>query len=287
MTEPVPCPVHPAQTAFVECKKCKTPACAYCLDDGPGDVCEACFATDQKRGLIAFERADLGWPARVGRTFRQVLRETGETFSELGDGDLGLGLAWAAMCWALTSVLSFLVISPFVLLMSTGFSTSLPIGAMSAPIFAVLCCGGPLIQALVGITAAFGAAAVFHLTAVVMGGKAGFATALRATSYAQAVVLVWGPLTLAMLLPQLGLIVICLGMIAQLAWGTSILITVARSQYELRGGRAVFAGALPSILAALALATLLTLSWLASEASEPDRSPDRYDEPSGASYYGE
>ena len=97
-----------------------------------------------------------------------------------------------------------------------------------------------------------------------------------------------GPLALVMLLPQLGLIVVVLGLLAQLAWGTSVLVTVARTQHHLRGGRALLAGALPSLLAALALAALLAMSWFAAEATSPDLSPDRYEEaPAGAIYYGD
>ncbi len=170
MSRPTPCPVHAAETAFVECRKCGAPACAYCLDAGPGDVCEACFSRDEAHGAIAFERSDLSPPIRFFRTFRHVLRQTGETFSELGDGPIGPALLWAALMWALTSALSFAIISPFVVLMSAGYTTALPIGELSAPLFAVLCCGGPLVQALLGVTAAFAAALVFHGAASIVGG---------------------------------------------------------------------------------------------------------------------
>jgi hypothetical protein len=64
-------------------------------------------------------------------------------------------------------------------------------------------------------------------------------------------------------------------------------VTVARAQYELKGGRALLAGILPSFLAVCCLVALLTLGWLAEEATSPDLSPDRYGEPASPVYYGE
>jgi hypothetical protein len=286
--EPVACPEHPGQTAFVACRTCKRPACTYCLDGGPADICEACSSLDEQHGSIALERSDLGWHLRIARTFRQVLAESGVTLAALGPGHVGPAIAWGALCWSAASALSLLCLSPFIALTSVGYGASLPIGDVRPSAFAFVCCGGPHLQSFVGVVATIGSALVFHLAALVVGGTGSFSAAIRSTGYAQAVVLVWAPLTICMIIPQLGFIVLSLGFLAQLLWGASVLVTVAQSQYGLTGGRAIFAGTVPAGLLVLSLAAVLGLVWLAGEARSPDLSPDRYEEtPVGNPYYGE
>lgn len=278
---PSVCAVHPAQPAFVTCRTCRRYACEYCLGDGTAraiDVCGECADRDEGPGLIAWERKDLSLFARFFRTVRQVLGATGQTFADMRPGSVPAALVYVALVYALTSLITLFILSPCVLLAFFGWQTPLHFGdpAAVAPVAAAALCGGPFAQAIVGVLAAVTLGFVYHAGVKLVGGTGGLDVSMRAAAYGLTVVLVWAPLTISLLLPTIGVIVLSLVFLGQLLWGANVGVTVARAQHGLEGGRAYFAGWLPAILTLLVVGTILGGTWLVRDVTEPSRSPDLY-----------
>ncbi len=275
---PSVCAVHPGQPAFVTCRRCGAYACEYCLGQD-GEVCSSCTARDEGGGVIAWERRDLGMLARFGRTVRQVLARTGQTFAELRPGSVPAALGYVALVYALTSLVTLFVLAPCVVLSFFGWQTPIQVGdgAAVAPVMVAALCGGPPLQALVGMATAVVLGLVYHAAVKLAGGRGGIDVSLRTAAYGLTVVLVWAPLTVVLLLPTLGLVVMGIVLVAQLVWGANVGVTVARAHHGLDGARAVFAGWLPAALALLLVGLTLGGAWLVRDVTEPSRAPDVYE----------
>lgn len=273
---PGACAVHPGQPAFLACRRCRAPACEYCLSDG--DVCAACAEREEGRGVVAWERSDLNIFTRFGRTVRQVLTRTAPTFMDIRPGSTPAALGYVALVYALTSLLTFFVLAPCVVLSFLGWQTPLTLGdgAAVVPLLVGALCGGPLVQAVVGVLVALVLGLVYHAGARLVGGTGELDVSLRTVAYGLTVTLVWAPLTVTLLLPTIGVIVMSLVFLGQLAWGANVGVTVARSRHGLDGGRAVFAGWLPAALVLLLVGGTLGTAWLIRDVTEPSRAPDIY-----------
>lgn len=272
------CHAHPTQVAFVTCRKCGLPSCAYCIGEGSEDVCAACVARDEAIGAIAWERRDVGVLARFVRTIRKVLGETGAAFAAPARVGVGPALGWAATVHALAALGVVVLVSGTALVAWLAWRSVLLPGETIAygALLAAGLCGGPIVQALLGVFAAVVAGIVFHVAAKLAGGRAPFAASLRAAAYAQTIVLVAVPLAIVALVPGVGPIVVAVVWIVQLAWHASALTAAARAHHGLDGGRALFAGWLPSLLVFAVVAGTLVLALVVRDAVEPSRSPDVY-----------
>jgi len=274
------CAAHAGQPAFVTCRVCGSPACAYCLSapDTDGDTCTRCREREAPTGVIAWERRDLGIGKRFVRTVRQVLGQTGPTFSELREGSVGPALGYVALVYALTSLSACVVLAPFLLLALLGWQTPLAVADTAAlvPVLVAALCGGPIVQAGVGVVAAAVLGSVYHAGAKLVGGAGGFDVSLRAAAYGLTVVLVWAPLTVSLLLPTIGLVVLLVVFAGQLVWGANVGVIVARSHHGLEGARATFAGWFPAALLIVALAVIGGGAWLVRDVTEPSQAPDLY-----------
>jgi len=281
MTEAAPgappvCFVHPTRVAFVTCSRCGNNACEYCL--GSGDLCGACQTREAGGGVIAWERRDLNLFRRFGRTVRQVLAQTGQTFTDLKPGSVPAALGYVALVYALTSLITLFLIAPCVVLSFFGWMTPLQVAdsTATAPVFAMALCGGPILQAVNGVLSAIALGLVFHAAVRVLGGRGGLDVSVRAAAYGLTVVLVWAPLTVALLLPTIGVIVLSLLFVGQLVWGAGLLTTVAREHHGLEGARAALAGWTPAILTLLLVGLAAGGVWVARDVTQPSQSPDAY-----------
>lgn len=270
------CVVHPRQAAFLTCRRCGSYACEYCLT--AGDLCSACREREEGGGVIAWERRDLGLGQRFGRTIRQVLAHTGQTFSEMKPGSVPAALGYVALVYALTSLITLFLLAPCVVLSFMGWMTPLQVAdpATTAPVFVMALCGGPVLQAVNGVLSAIALGLVFHAAARLLGGRGGLDTSVRAAAYGLTIVLLWAPLTVALLLPTVGVIVLSLLFLGQLVWGGNLLTVVAREHHGLEGRRAALAGFTPAILTLLLVATTAGGVLWARAVTEPSRAPDAY-----------
>jgi len=278
-SETATCAVHAGQPAFVTCRACGAPACEYCLGEGAtGDLCDVCARKDSGGGVIAWERRDLPVARRFLRTLAEVLGRSGTTFAELRPGSVGAALGYAALVWALTSLFALFLVAPCAVMTALGWQTPLTAaGTAIVPIMVGLLCGGPVLAAVEGVIAALVIGVMFHLAARALGGRGDLASGVRAAAYGQTIVILWAPLTLTLLVPVLGAVALALGVLAQLAWGAHVLSTVAATGHGLRGGRALAAGAAPSMLALVLIVGSIVLS-LAVDLG-PSRAPDVYETP--------
>lgn len=273
---PPVCFVHRARVAFVTCNRCGNNACEYCL--GSSDLCAACQTREEGGGVIAWERRDLNVFRRFVRTVRQVLAHTGQTFTDLKPGSVPAALGYVALVFALTSLITLFLLAPCVVLSLFGWMTPLQLAdsAATAPVFVIALCGGPILQAVNGVLSAITLGLIFHAAARLLGGRGGLDVSVRAAAYGLTVVLVWAPMTVALLLPTIGLIVLSLLFLGQLVWGASLLTTVAREHHGLEGGRAALAGWTPAILTLVLVGLGAGAIWLARDVTQPSQSPDAY-----------
>lgn len=280
-----PCPVHATRVAFVTCPRCARPACDYCLVEVEGqELCSECGSVERGGGVIAWERRDLGWLARFARTVRDTLARPGATFSDMRPGSVPAAFGYAALVFAVTSIGALVIVTPCVLFGFLGWTTPLSVAdpAGAGVVMIAGLCGGPFLQAVNGVVAALLVGATFHGAARLCGGRGDIATSLRAAAYAMSAVMLWLPLGLAILLPDVGTIVLVLACLGQLAYGGVVLTTVARAHHGLRGGRAAVAGWATPVLALLLAVGIVALGTAVHRAVTPSHAPDVYLPASGS-----
>jgi hypothetical protein len=100
------CATHPEVRATTTCERCGNFVCNACYDVLPDGraVCEPCHALVGNLS-IPWERADLPWLKRFGRTVTEVVLTPGMTLGRVGEGDacgllrrLGtMGAMWPAV----------------------------------------------------------------------------------------------------------------------------------------------------------------------------------------------
>ena len=144
------CAQHPAQHAFVSCRRCGRAACAYCLpESGDGQTCSDCLVLAEQPGVIAWERPDLNVLVGFWRTTRDVLGNTQTTFEHLGAGSIAAALRYSAVLHAVLALAAMLLVSPCVVLATLGWQTPLlgpssPAGLLG---FMGASCGAPFFAA--------------------------------------------------------------------------------------------------------------------------------------------
>jgi len=99
---------------------------------------------------------------------------------------------------------------------------------------------------------------------------------IRVAAYGLTIVVIWGPLTLSLIIPTIGPFVLAIGLLGQLLWGGNLLTVAAHEHHGLDGGRAYFAGWLAPVLALLVAGSVVGVGLFVEEATEPSRAPDVY-----------
>lgn len=282
MTDTAPpsaCATHPAQQAFVSCRRCGRAACAYCLPESAGgQTCTECVALDELPTVIAWERRDLNVLLRFWRTTRDVLSKSQATFALLGDGSVMSAIGYSAALHVVLCVAALLLVSPCVLLAALGWQTPVlgPTSPFVAGLFVGASCGAPVLAALAGVLDALLVGTLFHAASRALGGTGSYSLSVRAAAYALAVGAIWLVLAPGVALPVVGPLVLGVACLAQLVWLGSVLTNVARERHALGGPRARIAGFAPSAVIFAFLVAVLVATQLASGVLDPTQGPDVY-----------
>lgn len=275
------CAVHPEVLAQLEpCERCGAYACDECFGL-EGDVvitadrlCKSCRDLTG-HGTVPWENATLPFGARLTQTLQLTLRDPGRAFESIGDGPV-----YFAGTFAVTTTL--LGYGPILVLMLLGVGLFAVLGSSflhvddggGSAVMAILCLFPfvfpPMILA-VSFVVDLVFAIVFHVTAMMLGGKASFSASLRGTLYASAVRVLLAPISILGFVPLIGPLFSLAARIGMLVWVSLALAGTARRVHRLPPTPAMIAGAMPAIvLVLLTIAMAVGLVVLAMSGVLPD-----------------
>jgi hypothetical protein len=241
------CATHPDVRATATCDRCGNFVCNACYDVLPDGraVCAPCHALVGNLS-IPWERADLPWLKRFGRTVTEVVLTPGMTLGRIGEGD-----AWRPVSFLVTAALTSALLLIVLVLLSFALVPQRMMdvtGSPEAPLWAAVGAACYAVSApfvLAGIVLIVGAA--LHGAARAVGGQGTWATSLRATAYMGAMWPAVGVLNLFGVLPVVGFVpqIVALGLM--LLWPPVALHEVAKGVHGLSGIKAVAVAFFPLV----------------------------------------
>ena len=274
------CAVHPDVPARdAPCDRCGAFACEACFgaqldEDGLASLpdtererlCQACRERTG-RGEVPWEDPRLPVTSRLGRTLQRALAAPVATFEAIGEGDLGRAASFAIVTTAVGyGPFLALIGLGFVILAAFGMPGFAPIGSGNAGAWGVgLLLGlGAILPIFVVAFSLFSdlyVAVVFHVAALLLGGKGTFEGSLRGALYTSAVRTVLAPLVIFMFVPLLGPIFNLAVRVGMLVWCGFALSGTARGVHRLDGNKAAVAGAAAPLSLALLFIALIVVAF--------------------------
>ena len=243
------CALHPERRASIVCPHCGTFACGDCtVDTLWGDVmCESCRKHGRAQYPVPWE--EVASPATFLQTAYLVFADTGPLFGAFPSGTLKPALGFAAGVTALSSLIGatlqhlfaprhWAAASPG---LSSAFFTSLALDFATSVLLIALGSGA------------------FHGVALLLGGRGGYLTALRACCYIAAVDLLDALGDAADVILSGSALLLVLGAVALffVAWALTL---VAENRYRLSRARAVTAALAPILGSGFLVAALIALT---------------------------
>lgn len=260
------------------CERCGAFACDACFGEEPDEhgveppvelelLCRACRERTG-RGTVPWEDPRLSLPSRLGRTLQRLLGAPVSSFEAIGEGDL----ARAASFSIVTTLVGY---GPVLALFGLGFVL---IAAFGMPGFAPIPGAAGVGGWAIGVVIAIGAilpifivafslltdlyfAVVFHVAALLLGGKGSFEGSLRGALYTSAARVILAPLAIFMFVPLLGPLISLAVRVGILVWCGFALSGTARRVHKLDGNAAALAGAAAPVSLLVLLVGLTVLGF--------------------------
>lgn len=268
------CGVHPERPAReLPCERCGAFACDECFEDVPGphtpdgpraeeQLCRSCRERTG-RGTVPWEDLRLSLASRLGRTIARALAHPITTFEAIGEGDL----ARAASFSIVSTLAGYAPVLAFVAL---GFGLVMAFMPGTTPVadglpIAILCGVLAILPAAIVAFSLFTDllfAVIFHVAALLLGGRGGFEGSLRGALYTSAVRVVLAPLSIFMFVPLLGPLLSLAVRVGMLVWCGFALSGTARRVHRLDPNRAALAGAAAPLAIALLFVALMALAFV-------------------------
>lgn len=258
------CAVHPEVPArATPCARCGAFACDACFASGgySGTARATCAACRARTGAdqIAWEREGRGFFDRLTETTKTLFQDPREAFRGVGDGPILPPLIYA-LIMAFIGWVPLFVCIPIILL--GVFAAFGGIGEDLTQIFSgevgaamcILTVALPLYPLFIQALAAGYFFTLFHLTALLAGGRGTATASLRGVLYTSAVLPVNIAIFLFAFIPFVGPVFNLSGQVFKLVWTGWALSGVAESAHGLPSDRATLVGQAPG--AALAMAAV-------------------------------
>jgi hypothetical protein len=240
------CATHPLQRASIACPFCGDFACASCtVDTDWGDaLCEQCLAQGRAQYPLPWEQGPS--PIAFAHTAYLVLADTRAMFAALPHGRIGRAASFA--------LISALLAGTTALLLDWLFAPGH--WATGTPAMSVLLLRSLLVQPLLLLGLSSAVAACLHAGAILLGGRAAFACAARATCYLSVIAVLDAASKVVAALAgddALGFLRVLLLLAIAVAFGVRALGTVAERRYGLTRNRALIVAAVAFLAPTLAI----------------------------------
>jgi hypothetical protein len=264
------CAVHPDVDAQAEpCERCGAFACDVCfglVGDEPVSADRLCKSCRDRvgHGHVAWEDPMLGFWARLFGTTRDALTEPTRTFRAIGDGSLGpaasYGLTTMLVGYGPLFALFMLAVAAIVFLGMGELADRAGVEEIGWALVCVLPVVLPAMMVAFSFFCDLYFAVVFHVTAMLLGGKGSFESSLRASLYTGAVRMVLVVLGPFLFVPLFGSVLNLAYRIFALAWCSYALAGAAKRVHRLDDGPALVAGAAPAVSVVLLFVGIFTVA---------------------------